>query len=328
MGQTNIKYTDESINTAFSASYVIPEYQREYVWESRQVRQLMEDLLDAYNNDKNKAYFLGTIVTCSASGHFELVDGQQRLTTFFITLCIIKKLYAEYGVATGFIDQLICGESINQMGIPVTQYRLELQHQDVTNCLELIAAGGERPQGLSKTGGRLFGAAEIIENFMRDSFSDFASFGPFVGFLLHQSSFVRIDTQNVVDALKMFETINERGKNLSPIDLLKNMLFSNVEPGQFAALNTEWKSVIDTLERINEQPLRFLRYFIMAKYDVSKEYGGVLREDRIFAWLKENKSQCPYASSPFKFVQSMKESAAFCANCKQPAISWGGGVEA
>lgn len=326
MGQTNIKYTDESINTAFSAFYVIPEYQREYVWESTQVKQLMEDLLDAYSSDKNKAYFLGTIVTCSANGDFELVDGQQRLTTFFIALCIIKKLYAEYGVPTAFIDQLICGTSVNKYGIPVTRYRLELQHQNVTSCLELIAKGEPRPNDISKTGGRLFDAAEVVECFMRDNFSDIASFGPFAAFMLYQSSFVRIDTQNVVDALKMFETINERGKNLDPIDLLKNMLFSNVQPDQFAALNAEWKSVINELERIDEKPLRFLRYFIMAKYDVSKEPNGVLREDRIFAWLKANKSQCPYASAPFKLVQGMKDSAVFYANCKKPANSVGGGV--
>ena len=154
MGQTNIRYTDESINTAFSAFYVIPEYQREYVWEKTQVKQLMEDLLDAYTSDKNKAYFLGTIVTCSANGDFELVDGQQRLTTFFIILCIVKKLYAEYGIPTASIDQLICGTSLNQYGVPVTRYRLELQHQNVTNCLELIAKGEPRPSDVSKTGSR------------------------------------------------------------------------------------------------------------------------------------------------------------------------------
>lgn len=326
MGQTNIRYTDESINTAFSAFYVIPEYQREYVWEKTQVKQLMEDLLDAYTSDKNKAYFLGTIVTCSANGDFELVDGQQRLTTFFIILCIAKKLYAEYGIPTASIDQLICGTSLNQYGVPVTRYRLELQHQNVTNCLELIAKGEPRPSDVSKTGGRLFDAAEVVEQFMRDNFADITAFGPFAAFLLYKSSFVRIDTQNVVDALKMFETINERGKNLDPIDLLKNMLFTNVQPNQFAALNTEWKSVINELERIDEKPLRFLRYFIMAKYDVSKEPNGVLREDRIFAWLKANKKQCPYASAPFKFVQGMKDSASFYANCKKPANSWGGGT--
>lgn len=326
MGQTNIRYTDESINTAFSAFYVIPEYQREYVWEKTQVKQLMEDLLDAYTSDKNKAYFLGTIVTCSANGDFELVDGQQRLTTFFIILCIVKKLYAEYGIQTASIDQLICGTSLNQYGVPVTRYRLELQHQNVTNCLELIAKGEPRPSDVSKTGGRLFDAAEVVEQFMRDNFADITAFGPFAAFLLYKSSFVRIDTQNVVDALKMFETINERGKNLDTIDLLKNMLFTNVQPNQFAALNTEWKSVINELERIDEKPLRFLRYFIMAKYDVSKEPNGVLREDRIFAWLKANKKQCPYASAPFKFVQGMKDSASFYANCKKPANSWGGGT--
>ena len=212
MGQTNIRYTDESINTAFSAFYVIPEYQREYVWEKTQVKQLMEDLLDAYTSDKNKAYFLGTIVTCSANGDFELVDGQQRLTTFFIILCIVKKLYAEYGIPTASIDQLICGTSLNQYGVPVTRYRLELQHQNVTNCLELIAKGEPRPSDVSKTGGRLFDAAEVVEQFMRDNFADITAFGPFAAFLLYKSSFVRIDTQNVVDALKMFETINERGR--------------------------------------------------------------------------------------------------------------------
>ena len=55
MVETYIKYIDHSIGSAFKDLYIVPDYQREYVWEEEQGEQLLEDLLDAYNND-NKMY--------------------------------------------------------------------------------------------------------------------------------------------------------------------------------------------------------------------------------------------------------------------------------
>ena len=95
MADTHIKYNDHSINSAFKNHYIVPDYQREYVWKDEQVEQLLADLLDAYNTDSQKAYFLGTIVTYDSGSQFELIDGQQRLTTFFILLCAIKKIYMD-----------------------------------------------------------------------------------------------------------------------------------------------------------------------------------------------------------------------------------------
>ena len=86
MSDTHIKYNDHSINSAFKNHYIVPDYQREYVWKDEQVEQLLADLLDAYNTDSQKAYFLGTIVTYDSGSQFELIDGQQRLTTFFTLL--------------------------------------------------------------------------------------------------------------------------------------------------------------------------------------------------------------------------------------------------
>ena len=82
MADTYIKYNDHSISSAFKDHYIVPDYQREYVWTDEQVEQLMADLLDAYNTDNKKTYFLGTIVTYDSGSQFELIDGQQRLTTF------------------------------------------------------------------------------------------------------------------------------------------------------------------------------------------------------------------------------------------------------
>ena len=113
MADTHIKYNDHSINSAFKNHYIVPDYQREYVWKDEQVEQLLADLLDAYNTDSQKAYFLGTIVTYDSGSQFELIDGQQRLTTFFILLCAIKKIYMDHGEQTSVIENLIYSPTMN-----------------------------------------------------------------------------------------------------------------------------------------------------------------------------------------------------------------------
>ena len=113
MADTYIKYNDHSISSAFKDHYIVPDYQREYVWTDEQVEQLMADLLDAYNADNKKAYFLGTIVTYDSGSQFELIDGQQRLTTFFVLLCAIKKFYVNCGEQTSVIENLIYSPTMN-----------------------------------------------------------------------------------------------------------------------------------------------------------------------------------------------------------------------
>lgn len=130
MADTHIKYNDHSINSAFKNHYIVPDYQREYVWKDEQVEQLLADLLDAYNTDSQKAYFLGTIVTYDSGSQFELIDGQQRLTTFFILLCAIKKIYMDHGEQTSVIENLIYSPTMNSEGDVINLYHLQLQYED------------------------------------------------------------------------------------------------------------------------------------------------------------------------------------------------------
>ena len=51
MADTNIKYSDHSISSAFKDHYIVPDYQREYVWTNDQVEQLLSDLLEAFEED-------------------------------------------------------------------------------------------------------------------------------------------------------------------------------------------------------------------------------------------------------------------------------------
>lgn len=318
MADTYIKYNDHSINSAFKDHYVVPDYQREYVWKDEQVEQLLSDLMDAYNADNKKAYFLGTIVTFDEGTRFELIDGQQRLTTFFILLCAIRCIYSEKSENTSVIDTLIYSPVMNDNGDTVNQYHLQLQYEDAGNCLELIEKGEPKPNNTTQSGELLFGAFEIITDYLNDKFSDLADLKKFVVFLLNKTSFIRIETYDITDALKIFETINQRGKGLDPMDLLKNMVFRQVDRSKFKELNMNWKGITSSLEKIDEKPLRFLRYFIMANYDTSKMKDGILREEQIYSWLRDNNEQCHYEEQPFKFVQKMKENVDIYVNCRQP----------
>jgi len=326
MADTHIKYNDHSINSAFTDLYIVPDYQREYVWNDIQVEQLLSDLIEAYSADSKKAYFLGTIVTFDEGTKFELIDGQQRLTTFFILLCAIKQIYAQNNEKTGAIEKLIYSEVMNDSGDTVSQYHLQLQYEDAGNCLELIEKGETKPSSITQSGERLFNAFSIIKNTFAEKFSNFAEFKKFVVFLLNKTSFIRIETHDITDALKIFETINQRGKGLDPMDLLKNMVFRQVDRSKFKELNMNWKYITNALEKIDEKPLRFLRYFIMANYDTSDSKDGVIREEQIYSWLSANKAQCRYEEEPFKFVQKMKDNVDIYVKCRQPENNQNGNV--
>ena len=121
---------------------------------------------------------------------------------------------------------------------------------------------------------------------------------------------VVIIPENISSALKIFETINQRGAGLSPMDLLKNLIFKESNQQDFAKVKAIWKETISNLEKCGEgdKPLRFLRYFLMAKY-----YNGVLREDEIYKWIisDEGKKAIKYQDNPLQFAEELKESSAY-----------------
>ena len=70
--------------------YVIPPYQRAYSWTENECEELFEDLKNAYYTNKNEGYFLGNIILSTTNrDEFEVIDGQQRLTTLIMFLKVL-----------------------------------------------------------------------------------------------------------------------------------------------------------------------------------------------------------------------------------------------
>lgn len=316
----NHKYT---IEQAFrECFYVVPDYQREYVWTEKEVQQLLQDIDEEFDVGDRREYFIGTVLVSptAQTGHFEVIDGQQRLTTFFLLLCALRQRFTgepQYPLFTGLLSTSYTDSGGNLK----TSLKLEPRYEHAGELMNRIVAIDADPQttkakvaaaGIPKFGSldKLLGAYATIHAFFDSNYKDIDALRKYWGYLANNVVFIQIST-DVSSALKIFETINERGVGLNSMDLLKNLLFTQVKPDEFTRLKDEWKKITGPLERHKEKPLRFLRYFIMANYKVKNERrDGVVREDEIYDWLidKDNAELCGYRADPFGFVRKITRS--------------------
>lgn len=313
----NHKYTiEEAFRECF---YIVPDYQREYVWTEKEVHQLLEDIGEQIDVGSTREYFIGTVLVSPTDqkNHYEVIDGQQRLTTFFLLLCALKHLF--HGEPQQqMVSGLISTSYADVNGEVRTNLKLEPRYESAGEVMARLVELDADPQtvraGIQSSGIASFGSLEnlvaaysTLYRYLQDNYDDAPKLKKYWGYLANNVVFIQIST-DVSSALKIFETINERGVGLNSMDLLKNLLFTQVKQAQFTQLKDEWKKITKPLEKEKEKPLRFLRYFLMANYAIKNERGdAVVREDEIYDWFiaKENAALCDYASKPFEFVRKV-----------------------
>ena len=313
----NFKY---SIEEAFrECFYIVPDYQREYVWTDKEVYQLLEDINDEIDGSSTKEYFIGTILVSPTNqkNHYEVIDGQQRLTTFFLLLCALKKFFKAKSQEQ-VISGLISTSYTTSNGDIKTSLKLEPRYENageaMNKIVELSAEPDKIRNAIQAAGIISFGSLENLVNayttiyrYLSNNYEDKEDLKKYWGYLSNNVVFIQIST-DVSSALKIFETINERGLGLNPMDLLKNLLFTQVKTEEFIKLKDEWKKITKPLEKQKEKPLRFLRYFLMANYKVMNDRkDSTVREDEIYDWFinKTNAALCDYKNEPFKFVRKI-----------------------
>jgi hypothetical protein len=311
----NHKY---SIEEAFrECFYIVPDYQREYVWTDKEVHQLLEDIGEQIDAGTTREYFIGTVLVSPTDqkNHYEVIDGQQRLTTFFLLLCALNHLF-QGEQHRQVISGLISTSYVDSDGEVRTNLKLDPRYESAGEVMSKLVELDADPQtvraGIQSSGIASFGSLENLVNaystlyrYLKDNYDDVPKLKKYWGYLANNVVFIQIST-DVSSALKIFETINERGVGLNPMDLLKNLLFKHVKQAQFTQLKDEWKKITNPLEKQKEKPLRFLRYFLMANYVIKNERGdAVVREDEIYDWFRDNASLCDYANRPFEFVRKV-----------------------
>lgn len=309
-----------SIEEAFrECFYIVPDYQREYVWTDKEVQQLLDDIDEQIDGDSDLEYFIGTVLVSPVkpNNHYEVVDGRQRLTTFFLLLCALRRLFkGEPQQQT--VSGLISTSYTDRDGETRTSLKLEPRYENAGEVMAKLVELDPDPQvfraELQAAGIKTFGSLEnliaaygTLYRTLQNTYDTPQKLRKYWGFVANNVVFIQIST-DVSSALKIFETINERGIGLDPMDLLKNLLFTQVRQDEFIKLKDEWKKITAPLEEGKEKPLRFLRYVLMANYGIKNARGdAVVREDEIYSWFvdKDNAALCDYKNKPFEFVRKV-----------------------
>jgi hypothetical protein len=303
----SIESRDLKLSEVFQAFYAVPNYQREYVWHDDQVQRLLDDIRLEQTSSENADYFIGSIVTSPSVGGatLDLIDGQQRITTLFVLFCALRdRLEALGDNETATIRKVIADASVDESGRERTQARLDAQYEDAGDVFERLVGGNPPARGIGTRSMQNIATAYFTcLDFLEKEFGrDVSAIRKFYGYISNKVKLIRIETDSVARALKIFETINDRGVALDAMDLLKNLLFMKADAEQYASLQKDWKDLSDTIYASKEKPLRFLRYYMFATYGLKGK-----REDELYDWLSSKDGPSEISDDPLKFVKQLKQ---------------------
>lgn len=297
-----------------NAKYTVNYYQREYRWQRRQIEELINDLttefLRNYKLGHNREfvadydiYFMGSIILAGREN--EIVDGQQRLSSLTLLLMYLRNCLTERKEHHPTVNQIIYSEvrgkkSFN-INVPERQacmdaiFRNDLDCFDTTDAIESVK--------------NLCEAYNIIENNFPKNISDDQSNDNilliFCDWLIEKVYFIEIVAQEESDASKIFITMNDRGLNLTPTEMLKSYLLSEIKSGVVRdRLNKSWKDTIESLKRDDDKGDEiFIKTWLHAQYaDIKVEETS--RQFNLFTGLpsittKENFSDFSKISGEF-----------------------------
>lgn len=283
--------TLERIFTGVSTRYAVPHYQRDYTWNLDQWVELWNDITTAFKG--NKEYFLGSFVLNTENlgdqGIYEIVDGQQRLSTFTILFSVIRDLARHFGqspadsayAAMGLTQQLNSEKASRAATKASTlvvhlsepdNYFLRLNDKDHPTFHEKIQKDGtplltkeERQTYKAEsrlTKGKKFFTRKVLEEFLNDD-QGFVQLERFVTFCMTKLILLRIAVGSDNDAYLLFETLNDRGLDLSISDLVKNRLLLGCDGNEDKKKRVldKWNDLISRLGKSRFQPHDYLRFY-------------------------------------------------------------------
>jgi len=244
-------------------TYQVPRFQRDYSWEADHWEDLWQDIIELFEEDSGEAHYMGYLVLQSPdSKHFDIIDGQQRITT--LSIMILAALSHLGDIADADIDpdqnrkrqEQLRNGYIGYLD-PVTlvpRSKLQLnRHNDHFYQNYLVPLEKIPQRGLCASEHLLRKAFDWFKNAIK-TYCEFegTKVAQFVDGMVDQLFFTVITVTDELNAFKVFETLNARGVRLSSTDLLKHYLFSVVNregshENELNALEERWECIVGIL---------------------------------------------------------------------------------
>lgn len=321
--QKTIEAKEHSLEKVFQDDYLfeIPDYQRPYAWTTEETNELLDDLVQAMGEVVPVAdippYFLGSIVLIKAQGKAsaQVVDGQQRLTTLTILLCVLRELAGNEDERES-LDAYI-REKGNVFSGTQERYRLNPRPRDRELFQEYIQQRGalerfvhQDPAGLSDAQRNMLLNARALYDALAVRTPDLRR--RLATFMVRRCYLVVVAASDQESAYRIFSVMNDRGLDLSPTDILKSKIIGEIPEFKRDPYTRTWEDIEEALGRDEFRELfshiRMIYTRTKARTSLNQEFrDGVLKRVDGPAFVDE--VLAPYAEVYQIVAQAVYESS-------------------
>lgn len=257
---TEIKCEKKVIREIFNMWYCIPDYQRAYVWDTDQVRDLLDDTISAYRENKEAQYFLGSMVlkinekseNNVSYTEYELLDGQQRITTVFLILACMRDMLTDYpqyqNSLAGFVYQ--AEDAILQQPERMRIiFNIRSDVRDFVNehikplhgtCDSALLKDKMQAKDVNISIRNMANAMLVAHEFLEENKSDIIGY---LSYFLNKVLMIYVATEELQDAFQLFTVLNNRGVKLSSSDILKAENLKELSAADRTFWVTRWEEM-------------------------------------------------------------------------------------
>lgn len=292
----------KKLSAMLSEKYTVDYFQREYKWERRHIEQLLVDLEAAFfsnyeythtiaNIEDYNCYYLGPIVVSKAGRNRSIVDGQQRLTSITLLLIYLNNLQKNMPEKEDIASLIFSrkgGQNSYNIEVPERQTILESLFNDTEIIIDESSDISVKNMYERYT--------DIVELFSDELKGD--KLPMFIEWLKNNVVFVEIFAYSNENAYTIFETMNDRGLNLTPTEMLKGYILSNIEiVERIDEVNELWRQNIAKLNiYTSQEDQEFFKAWLRGAYadTIRQSIKGAENEDfekigtRFHTWVRDN----------------------------------------
>ncbi|HKE87602.1 MAG TPA: DUF262 domain-containing protein [Vicinamibacterales bacterium] len=284
--QSNTQVTHVAVGDLLgSRTFTVPIYQRSYSWTDEQVNELILDLRAALSRRQDD-YFLGSLVFTGSGARDQaraVIDGQQRLATVTMVFAGLRNYFVGLGDDERAFqiehEYLFLRDFETQQRLP----RLMLNAQDRAFFEDNVLA---RRQAQRATIGRTSPAShkrmaeafrlveEEVQKIAKVSgASDIQNLTALRAMFQDRVKVLAFEVADEANAFQIFETLNDRGLDLSIADLLKNYVFGQAGQHAIEQVQSDWQTALSRLDAGGgEKAVRvFIRHFWSSKHGLTRE---------------------------------------------------------
>ena len=280
--------------------YVIPLFQRSYSWTSKEWGVLWNDIIELSEMDKPRAHFMGSVVNMPTTSvphgvaKYLLIDGQQRLTTIFILLAVIRNKARETGM-TKLADEIHNTLLVNQYKDGNDYYKLLPTQTDRKAYTGVIGEG-------CKSDGPITDAFQFFDKKLR---STPVELDKILKVIRDSVSVVSIVLDADDNPYLVFESLNAKGRRLTPADLIKNYFFMRIHQDQQDEVYSKYWFPMQ--EELGEDLPEFIRHYMMRN-------GGTVKVTEVYYKLKVQVTE----ENALSYIEDLRKFGTFYRNIIHP----------